>query len=215
MQRVSFPASTGAHFMAMPSEEAFDTLMDRLRSGNNQVAADVFNLFARRILALARRHLHLELRRKVDPEDVLQSVFRSFFLRQRSGQFAIENWENLWGILMVMTLRKCSRQFEHYHAARRDVRRERSLPAREEAQAVLNLAGAEPAPAEVAVLVDLVERLLRGLPDLDRVVVSLHLQGYTANEISTRVGWATRTIRRVLERVRKRLQRLEEEQVAP
>jgi RNA polymerase sigma-70 factor, ECF subfamily len=206
IERLSCHPGNAASAMIAP--EPFAVLMSRLAAGDDRAAAEVFNSFARKILTLARCRLHAALRRKVDPEDVLQSVFRSFFVRQRKGEFAIENWQHLWSILMVMTLRKCCRRVEHYQAACRDVRREVALPPVDEARAALNLMAAGPTPAEAAVLADLVDQLLSGLSAADRQIVLDHLQGYTIYEASVRSGCAARTVRRVLDRARKRLRRL-------
>ena len=36
----------------------------------------------------------------------MQSVFKSFFVRQGQGQFELDNWDSLWGLLVRITLRK-------------------------------------------------------------------------------------------------------------
>src|SRR5690242_9456367 len=59
------------------SEPSFADLMARLRAGDDAAAAALFQRFATRLIALARGRLDGLVRRKVDPEDVVQSVFRS------------------------------------------------------------------------------------------------------------------------------------------
>jgi RNA polymerase sigma factor (sigma-70 family) len=54
----------------------------------------------------------------------------------------------------------------------------------------------------------LVEQLLAGLSADDRRIVELALQGYSAREISERLGILERTAYRRLERARARLERL-------
>src|SRR5262245_40662511 len=66
--------------------------------------------------------------------------------------------------------------------------------------------GREPTPDEAAVLAETVEQLLRGLDGDERSVVELSLQGYTTQEISETLGRAERSVRRLRERVRKRLE---------
>ena len=39
------------------------------------------------MLQLARRHISQRLASRVDPEDIVQSVFRTFFCRLKEGQF--------------------------------------------------------------------------------------------------------------------------------
>ena len=198
----------------MPPTESFRGLIDQLQAGDNTAAAEVFNRFGRRILGLARRQLHSSLRSKVDPEDVLQSVFRSFFSRQRTGRFAIENWDSLWGILMVMTLRKCRRRIAYYRARRRDAQREKSWEEKPDADVDPALFAREPTPSEAAILIDIVGRLMAGLPEEDRAILTLHLQGCTIAEIKAQTGRAMRTIRRILARIRRQLQAIRDKESA-
>src|SRR5262249_54926721 len=111
----------------MAPTDSFDALMSGLRAGDPSAADDVFRRYARRLIALARARLEARIGRKVDPEDVLQSVFRSFFTRYGEGQFTPGDWDSLWRILAVITLRKCGNRMEYFRAARRDVTREVSL----------------------------------------------------------------------------------------
>src|SRR5262249_29128900 len=108
-----------------PGVPSFAEVMARLRAGQDDAAAQVFDRFAGHLVALARKHLDAQVLQKVDPEDVLQSVCRSFFARYPSGQLGgFASWDNLWAMLVVITLRKCGRQMDYFHAACRDVRRE-------------------------------------------------------------------------------------------
>ena len=198
----------------MPSTESFDGLINKLQAGDDDAAARVFNRFARRIVGLARQQLHAALRSKVDPEDVLQSVFRSFFNRQRAGRFSIESWDSLWGILMVMTLRKCRRRIAYYRARRRDAQREKSWEEHPDADGDPALFAREPTPSEAAMLIEIVGRLMAALPEEDRAVLTLHLQGCTIAEIKTQTGRAMRTIRRILARIRRQLQAIRDKESA-
>ena len=198
----------------MPSTESFDGLINKLQAGDDDAAARVFNRFARRIVGLARQQLHAALRSKVDPEDVLQSVFRSFFNRQRAGRFSIESWDSLWGILMVMTLRKCRRRIAYYRARRRDAQREKSWEEHPDADGDPALFAREPTPSEAAMLIEIVGRLMSGLPEEDRAVLTLHLQGCTIAEIKAQTGRAMRTIRRILARIRRQLQAIRDKESA-
>jgi len=198
----------------MPTTESFDGLIDQLRAGSDDAAARVFNRFARRIVGLARQELHAALRSKLDPEDVLQSVFRSFFHRQRAGRFSIESWDSLWGILMVMTLRKCRRRIAYFRAHRRNVQREKAWEENTDADGDPALFAREPTPSEAAILIEVVGRLMAALPEEDRAVLTLHLQGCTIAEIKAKTGRAMRTIRRILARIRRQLQVIRDKESA-
>jgi RNA polymerase sigma-70 factor (ECF subfamily) len=149
--------------------------------------------------------------RIVDPDDVLQSAFQSFFLRHARGQFDPTGWESLWGILALLTVRKCCRKHRHFHAQARDVRREAGAPAGgAESSAEWDMIANEPTPQAAAELSETVERLLSGLKPGDREIVVLSLQGCAVVNVSVQVGCSERKVQRVLERVRTWLERASE-----
>jgi RNA polymerase sigma-70 factor (ECF subfamily) len=199
----------------MLDNASFDDLMARLRQGDNTAEAEVFHRFRRRLIGLAQSRLGGLLRAKVDPEDVMQSVFKSFFLRHAEGQFELEDWDSLWSLLTTMTLRKCGYQIRHFRRGGRDVQREvKPQPGPDDSSASWEAIAREPTPAEAMLLAEAVEQLFRGLDDRERDIVQLSLQGYDVAEISPRVGRAERSVYRVLERVKGRLLRLSAEDFA-
>lgn len=188
----------------MSQDLSFDEVMARVRAGENQAAARVFNQFAQRLIALARSRLDSHTRQKVDPEEVVQSVYRSFFKRHAEGQFNVQDWDNLWTLLAVITARKCANRVNFFRAACRDVRQEMPLPQTADGPAADSPgSAAEPTPEEAAILTDTIEQLMRGLDQRNREILALALQGYTTSEISTELGRAKRSVQRVLEHVKK------------
>lgn len=193
----------------MSPDPSFAELMARLQSGDESAARQVFDRFAARLIGLARTRLHPLLRAKVDAEEVMQSVLKSFFHRHADGQFALRDWDNLWGLLVVITLRKCGRLRRQFQGAHRDIRREANADAASDWQ----LADSEPTPDEAVLLTETVERLLNGFDERDRGIVELALQGCEVAEISDQVRRSQRTVQRVLQRVRQRLERMRAEDV--
>jgi RNA polymerase sigma-70 factor (ECF subfamily) len=190
--------------------------MARLRAGRNDAATQVFNRFAGRLLAVARKQLDPLVLQKVDPEDVVQSVFRSFFVCNAAGRLGeFENWDNLWGMLVVLTRWKCGRRMDYFHAACRDVGREvpAERPAHDESSPDVGVRDDEPTPSEAAMLTDTLERLMRSLEGRQREVLTLSLQGYSPAEISEQLGCTERTVYRVLERVKQWLEAMRGEPV--
>lgn len=170
--------------------------------GNDPAIDEVFDRFARRLVALARAKMDGQTRQKVDPEDVVQSVFRTFFTRQAKGQFTVADWDDLWSLLVKITVRKCNRKAVAFRAARRDVRREIRLP-----EIASDVIDREPAPDEVACLSDTIEQLLQGANDVEREIILLRFQGFSPLEISEKIGRISeRKVYRVLAQARKRLE---------
>src|SRR5262249_56050511 len=85
--------------------------------------------FAGRLIAMARGRFNRLLARKVDPEDVVQSAFKSFFVRHRAGKLDVGDCDGLWNLLTLITLRKCADRAEYFLADRRDAAREATGPA--------------------------------------------------------------------------------------
>jgi RNA polymerase sigma-70 factor (ECF subfamily) len=194
----------------MAPDDSFAQLMTRLRAGDEDAAAMLFHRFACRLIGLARLHLDARVRAMVDAEDVVQSAFRSFFLRAANGQFDLEGWNDLWALLTVITLRKCGRQVGYWFAARRDVRREVALPSAGEGErGGWEALAREPTPEEVAVLTLTLEQLMRGLDEQQRKVLELRLQGHSLPEISSQVGRSEYLVNRILKRVQRSLEQMQ------
>ena len=182
-------------------------LLADVLAGNQQAATDLFHRFANRLVGLARSRLDLDLRRKVDPEDVVQSVFGSFFRRHGAGEFDVQNWESLWSLLAVITVHKCGHKIRYYRAAKRDAGQELSaVQYTDDSVADWEAVAKDPTPSHAAMLGESLEELMKSLEERERKMLTLSLQGYTVEEISPQVGRSERTVRRVLERIRTQLE---------
>jgi RNA polymerase sigma-70 factor, ECF subfamily len=191
--------------------DSFAEFLTRLHNRDDAAAQELFGRFTHQLIALALRHVDAGLRHKVDPEDVVQSAYKSFFLRYGPGNLQLVNWNSLWGLLTLITVRKCAERATYHRAERRDAAREMTPPRGDESASWLEPFGREPTPVEAAVLSETVEQLLAGLDEEDRPIFELSLQGYTTREISERLGRAERTVRLLREGVRHRLERLQRE----
>ena len=199
----------------MDETDSFDRLRGRLREGDEDAAAEVVRRLAARLNALARAQLDTWVRRKVDPEDVTQSVFLSFFTRYEAGRFDVASWDELWRLLAVIAAHKCTNRAVYFGAKRRNAGAEVPLSDPEHGSADNGRAiDPGPTPYEAAVLGETVEQLLRGLDNDDRSVVELSLQGWTTREISGRLGLSERTVRRFREHLKARLESMRAEAAA-
>jgi RNA polymerase sigma factor (sigma-70 family) len=176
-------------------------LLDRWQAGDEKAAQQLFDRYADRLLALARRRISQRLASRVDPEDVVQSVFRTFFARAREGKFHVEEQDDLAKLLVRITVHKTLRQVEFHKAAKRDP----GLEARQGNQAqdrLLDVLDNEPTPQTAIAFLDLLEHFLSQLRPDERQILEMRLQGYSNADIATKLGIYDRKIRRVIERVR-------------
>jgi RNA polymerase sigma factor (sigma-70 family) len=155
--------------------------------------------YTRGLLELARRELPDRLRRRVDPEDVIQSVYRSFFQRLGEGRFSFEDSHDVWRLLATMTLHKTRNAVRFHQRERRDVRREVPLAAGKESDGPARVPEiAAPGPESVEVLYECLEQMLSGLAEDHRTMVLLRLEGRSIAEIAECVKRSRRTVLRVL-----------------
>ena len=90
----------------MDEAEPIPVLVERLRAGDARAAEALFARYARQLTRLAEQHLSRKLAGRVDGEDVVQSVFRTFFRRSAAGEFRLDASDQLWRLLLTITLRK-------------------------------------------------------------------------------------------------------------
>jgi RNA polymerase sigma-70 factor (ECF subfamily) len=196
--------------LAMAADDSFADVMTRLQAGDQAAAREVFERFVQGLVRLAQRRLDPLVRRKVDPEDVVQSAYRSFFVRFGAGKLDVQGWGNLWGLLTMITLRKCLDRAEYHRAAIRDVQREAAAqPGSAGSEPWWEAIAREPSPEEAVVLAETVEQLVRDLDADERPILEKSLQGYTTQEICQELNLPERSVRRLRERIRKRLERMQ------
>ena len=75
----------------MNSSVPIDELVQKCREGDKDAARCLFERYARQLTGLAEQHLSRKLARRMDGEDIVQSVFRTFFRRTAEGEFRIDN----------------------------------------------------------------------------------------------------------------------------
>ena len=158
---------------------------------------ELVETYTRDLLRLARRGLPKQLQSRVDPEDVVQSVYRSFFRRLSDGQFRFEGPDDVWKLLATMTFRKACNTRKYHLRERRDARREHSLtPRRPDDSTVPEIAVAR--DEDIELLWQSLDELICGRPERCRDILVLKLEGHSVEAIAERVGRSRRTVLRVL-----------------
>lgn len=180
---------------------ATDDLIQRCRQGDQDAARQLVDAYVERLLPLARRRISQRLASRVDAEDIVQSVFRTFFTRLKDDKFEIRDQDDLFRLLVRITLHKTLRQIAHHKAAKRDPNQEtgHSDSAYEQ---LLQILAHEPTPEDTVSFLDQLEHFMQQLPSDDRRILELRLEGYSTDEIAQQLGTYDRKIRRVLERIR-------------
>jgi RNA polymerase sigma-70 factor (ECF subfamily) len=186
----------------MPDKTPSDhSLLRRFRRGQDDASTLLYLRYAERLQALAAAQRSSGLAPRIDPEDIVQSVFRTFFRRAAAGQYDVPEGEEIWKLLLVIGLHKIRAAGTFHRAARRDVRRTASGDAYDRA---LDFE-ASPDESALTVLRLVIDDILSGLPPSHRPIIELRIAGHEVDEIARRVERSKRTVERVLQEFRQRL----------
>jgi DNA-directed RNA polymerase specialized sigma24 family protein len=171
-----------------------------LRTGGDAAAQHLWERYFDRLVHLAQNKLRAFPRRGLveDEEDAALSAFDSFCQGVACGRFPeLSSRDDLWRLLIVITVRKVHDQVERQGAARRG-------GGRVAGEADLDwLAGDEPSPEFAALMAEEYSRRRAGLRDDSlRQILDLSLEGKSPEEIAERLDCAVRTVKRKLKVIR-------------
>ncbi len=175
------------------------SLMRRLRLGSEGAAAQIYLRYGHRLRALARAQSSRELARSIDAEEIVQSVFGSFFRGARKGLYDVPAGEELWRLFLVIALNKIRAKGAYYQAAKRAAR------LTVHGSALMRRAAADDDAAAFTCLKLTIDEALETLPEGHRDLVLLRMEGYDVAEIAERLGRSRRTVERMLQYARKKL----------
>lgn len=200
----------------MDEEQDWPSQLRQLVDGDDEAVRAFWDEYGSRLQTLAARHLSPALQRREAPEDVAQSVCRTFFRRAREGQFSLNDSGCLWRLLCAITMTKTREKARFHGRDKRSWKREQRLALQEgdSVPGVWHLAGDEPDPAEAVALADQIETLSAQLTDEERTVMNMKLEERRNGEIASALGCSERTVRRLLDRLQIKLRRVLEESIA-
>ncbi len=176
-------------------------LLERFRNGDDLAAEALFTRYFERLTAMARSRLSPRLAQRTDPEDIVLSVYRSFFVEAREGRFTLSRGGDLWRLLASITKHKLLRQHRFQTADRRTIDREQPLDSLSEEQAAERLSHG-PTVEEAVALADELEQVLSRLNVFGRRALELRLQGLSIPEIAEDTDRSERSVRRSLTEIR-------------
>ena len=182
-------------------EAVLPEFLERLKNGSESASREVFDRYCERLMLLARRRIGARMAGRMDPEDVIQSAFRTFFVHVQNDEFQFEKSGDLFKLLVRITVHKALRQIAYHRAGKRNPALEtgHSDSAFEQ---LLQVAGREQTAEAELMLIEQFDGFLTKLEPLERQVLELRLAGHTTAEIAVAIGTYERKVRRILERIR-------------
>jgi RNA polymerase sigma-70 factor (ECF subfamily) len=193
--------------MADSSEDSV-VWVQRLAVGEEQIVQEFWERYGASLQRLAKSRMVPALQQRVGAEDVVQSVCRTFFRRAGQHEFELRGTDSLWRLLCAITLTKVRQHARFHYRECRTPDRETPLAgedsSREAGAGDRPARPADPTPDEIAAFADQMQRLFAVLSEEEQALVRGKLEGLTQIEIAELVGCSERTVRRLLDSVRKR-----------
>jgi RNA polymerase sigma factor (sigma-70 family) len=192
----------------MSMEPDIGDLMERARSGDEAAVREFLNRFEPEVRTMVRGRLPKSLRPKFDSMDFVQAVWQSFFTDLRKGNREFENIKHLRGFLAGVARNKVFAEHRRLtktekHSLAREERLYIRRGAREVARDVVS---PEPSPSQAVQARDRLAQLTAGCPPRDVQVIVLRHQGLTFEEIAARTGINERSVRRIIDEARARME---------
>lgn len=182
----------------MAGEGSVTRWLDQLQTGDASAARHLWDRYFRRLVGLARVKLREAPRRAADEEDVALSAFDSFCRNAEQGRFdQLLDRDSLWRLLVVITARKA------HHLVRDETRQKRGGGQANDDAVLEDVLGREPTPALAAQMTEEYRNFLQRLGDPELEAVALaRMEGYSVEEIATRLDCVPRTVKRKLQLIR-------------
>ena len=177
-------------------------LLNAARLGEDTAAAEIHHEYVDKLVVLASRRINQRFRSKIAPEEIVQSVFASFFRRNQLGEFQCGDWNDLWALLVRITIHKCINKAKSFGTNKRDVGREVSGSVRNSADSNFFGWDREPSVQAVAIFNESLDELFDRLSEQMQQIVCLRLEGTSNFEISELLNCSERTVYRSLNRIR-------------
>ena len=190
------------------NEVEFADLLDRAKRFDDLAVRQLLEAFEPEIRIMVRVQLPLKLRPKFDSIDFTQAVWASFFIRIRERDTPFENPRQLGAFLAGIAKNKVVEEHRKRTRTRKyDIRREEQLYFKRGGRDVpVEVASQDPSPSEEAQVQDRLHQLLKCEGPEMAKIIDLRRQGLSYEEIGPRVGLHERTVRRMVNAMRSRME---------
>ncbi len=179
--------------------------IDRVKYGDSAAANRIWRHYFDRLVRSVRQGLRGQNRAVSDEEDIVLSVFDSFYAAAADGRFPdLADRDDLWRLLLRMSARKVIDKRRHDRRQRRGGDAE-IRPLDGDDGTVLEVIGDEPSPEMALMMQESVEAFFShlGVGSLRDLAVA-KLEGHSNADLARRFGCSERTIERRLHLIREK-----------
>lgn len=170
------------------------SLLRQFAEGNGEdiseeAASEFCARYMAKLMSLVQRNLAGRFAARVDAEDIVQSVLRTWFRRTQAGNLAPASTAEVWKLLSVIALCKVRNKVKFHDAQRRAVAR---------TQGDSEVLGAVPDPTDQDAIefLDTVRAAGQKMDPMARRTLELILEDRSVEEIAAELGRTTKSVQR-------------------
>ena len=183
-------------------------LVTRIAQHQDERAAELVHDFCRpRLTAFARSRIFPKLLQRVDAEDVVQETFQCFFRGVYANRFQIDTTSELWNTLLAICVNKIRTESQHH------TRKKRSLDREEQhedfgsgSDVTASAMVARNAPHGTQNVLAQLRSIVGDMDSRDQEVMLDSIRGMSNEQIAEKHDCSERSVRRIFQRIRDRLQ---------
>ncbi len=178
----------------------------QLAKGDQAAAQKLWERYGPTLIQLARRRFRGTFNAVGDEDDLIQSVFNALWQGAQEGRYdEVRNREELWWLLLTIT-RRTALNRQAYNQRKKRGAGTKSLDGDTDASNFALPADSDQSPPEMILMLEEQQQRLLGLlrDDVLRSIALWKLEGYSHDEIATKLSVTPRTIVRKVNLIRER-----------
>lgn len=178
----------------------------QLAKGDQEAAQKLWDRYGPRLIQVARQRFRGAFNAAGDEDDLVQSVFNALWKGANDGRYdAVQNRDELWWLLLTITRRSASNR-KAYNDRLKRRQKTVSLDGDTDASNFALPADSDQSPPEMILMLEEQQQRLLGLlrDDVLRSIALWKLEGYSHEEIATKLSVTPRTIVRKVNLIRER-----------
>jgi RNA polymerase sigma-70 factor (ECF subfamily) len=183
-------------------------LIERVKAGDDDAIRELIHRFEGEVRTIVRVRLPQSLRSQFDSMDFVQAVWQSVLTKdgQDLGQFT--NARHFRGFLAGVARNKVFEEHRRRTRTRKySLKREEPLYVRRgDRELPREVPATDPTPSQDAQARDRFAQLIEGRSPQEAEVVELRRRGLTFEEIAAQTGLSERSVRRIIEVIRQRME---------
>lgn len=174
--------------------------------GDSNAISEVYTRFINQLTFKAEKHIPDKFKAKIVPVSIVNSVIQSFieineYKKQKYESYQIRSWDQLYGLLATMTMRKAMNRVRSLNT----IKRSGDSATSEQLEIIESRT---PSPQEEAEFGELMTKLLNDFSPLEYDILQARMSGQTVELIAHEKGYLAKSVKSTIKRLQRKLTKI-------